>query len=418
MSEPVNRKFVILGAILVQLSLALIHAWSVFTPSLIALGWDKTQTQMVFSTGMFSFALVMLGGGYALPLWGPRKVTLLGGFISSMGYILGGIICNVQAVPSPLFLAISIGVIGGGGTGLAYVVPIAVGMRWYPDKKGMITGLAVAGFGLGAMGWVKLAGSWGNLLVHLSLGNVFILYGIIEMLLIALGSIWMKFPPAHWMHSFQNTLKYSGLRGMTASEMLTTPQFYIIFITFMISGGAGLMTIGLMKLFPKEALQASGMGALEASALAGTAMALFFSPANSLGRITWGMLSDTLGRQKSVVIMCISQGVVMILFTFMAGTPLLLFIAAALIGFNFGGNFALFPTLTADIFGSKHIGQLYGWVFLANGIGGVIGPMLGGKLGDNGQFPLAFTIFGILCILAGILIALLKPLRTTTQQSL
>jgi len=168
------------------------------------------------------------------------------------------------------------------------------------------------------------------------------------------------------------------------------------------------MTIGLMKLFPLEALQSSGKSAVEASAIAGTAMAVFFSLANGLGRIAWGSLSDLLGRKMSVVIMTATQGIFMIAFTKMAGTPGLLYLAATLIGFNFGGNFALFPTLTADTFGAKNIGQLYPWVFLAYGVGGIFGPIIGGRLGDMGIFSLAFTGSGILCIVAAVITMALK----------
>ena len=103
------------------------------------------------------------------------------------------------------------------------------------------------------------------------------------------------------------------------------------------------------------------------------------------------------------------QGLMMIAFPFMAGTPVLLYAGATLIGFNFGGNFALFPTITADTFGNKFVGQNYGWVFLSYGVGGIFGPILGGQLGDVGNFPLAFTIVGILCLIAASIIAVLTP---------
>lgn len=107
-----------------------------------------------------------------------------------------------------------------------------------------------------------------------------------------------------------------------------------------------------------------------------------------------------------------TQGIMVILFQWMAGTPVLLYLGATLIGFNFGGNFALFPTITADTFGTKFIGQNYGWVFLAYGIGGIFGPILGGKLGDVGNFPLAFTICGVLCLVAAVIISMVKPPKT------
>ncbi|NLC70950.1 MAG: OFA family MFS transporter [Desulfuromonadaceae bacterium] len=405
-----NRWNAVIGAILIQLALGAIYAWSVFTPALMEAGWKRTQTQFVFSAGLLSFAVVMVVAGRLLPKWGPRKLAVSGGLLLGLGYVLGGLLGGTN----PVLLVLTIGVIGGAGIGLAYVVPIAVGMRWFPDKKGLITGLAVAGFGFGAMGWVKLAGSWGNIIQNIGLSSTFTLYGVIFAIMVSLGGIWMVFPPENWKpENWQAPAPKPGqvaasvnLRSM---EMLKTPQFYMIFVTFVFSAGAGLMTIGLMKLFPLEVLQAKGYTLSEASAIAGTAMAIFFSLANGIGRIVWGSLSDKLGRKMSVFVMTASQGVFMIMFIKMAGTPVLLFLAATLIGFNFGGNFALFPTLTADTFGVKYIGELYGWVFLAYGIGGIFGPVMGGRLGDMGNFPLAFTICGVLCIIAAVITLMLRP---------
>jgi OFA family oxalate/formate antiporter-like MFS transporter len=183
----------------------------------------------------------------------------------------------------------------------------------------------------------------------------------------------------------------------------------MIFLIFVFSAGAGLMTIGLMKLFPQEALTANGMDTAEASAIAGTAMAVFFSLANGIGRIVWGTLSDKLGRKTSVFLMCATQGIFVIAFIKMAEVPALLYLSAALIGFNFGGNFSLFPTITADTFGSKHIAQIYPLVFLAYGVGGLGGPYLGGRLGDLNNFPLAFTISGVLCLVAAGITLAVKP---------
>jgi len=200
--------------------------------------------------------------------------------------------------------------------------------------------------------------------------------------------------------------------------MLRTPQFYLLLFIFAFGASAGLMSIGLMKLFPGEALVANGYSVAEASAIAGTAMAVFFSLANGLGRILWGMASDKLGRRKSIMIMMASQALFVFAFQWAAGTPVLLYLFGALIGFNFGGNFALFPTATADIFGTKYVGQNYGWVFLAYGAGGILGPMLGGKLGDMNNFSMAFTICGGLCLAAaGITMTLRSPHKPHVSQS-
>ena len=409
-----NRWLVVVGAVLIQLCLGAIYAWSVFTPALIEAGWSRLQTQIVFSVGLVTFALVMVWAGRRLPEWGPRRMTWLSGVVLGTGYILGGLFDGTNFLGVTLF----VGIVGGGGIGLGYVVPIAVGMRWFPDKKGLITGLAVAGFGFGAMLWIKLAGTWGDLLGRFGLSATFIIYGFCFAALVFLGGVWMVYPPEGWrpkgykppQRPVGGRVEADLGREYSLGEMLESSQFYLIFLTFAVSAGAGLMSIGLMKLYPMEALTGQGVSVQEASAMAGVAMAVFFSIANGLGRIAWGSISDKLGRKRSIMIMTASQGFFVMAFTVMAGYGPSLYIGAALIGFNFGGNFALFPTMTADTFGTKRVGQNYPYVFLAYGVGGIAGPILGGMLGDMQNFPLAFTITGMACIAGAGLISMVTPL--------
>jgi OFA family oxalate/formate antiporter-like MFS transporter len=400
--KVMNRWLVVVGAILIQLCLGAIYAWSVFTPSLKAapFNFSATQTQAIFSVGLAAFAFMMILAGRWQQKIGPKPVAMVGGVVLGLGYILGSLVGT-----SFVGLLVTIGLIGGAGIGLAYVVPIAVGVKWFPDKKGLITGLAVAGFGFGALIWVKMAGSWGHLIESMGISGVFRLYGIIFLLAVLIGSLVMKNPPAGWLPAgYTPPAAGSGKAGsvdMTSSQMLRRPQFYQLWVMFIFGAMAGLMVIGTIKLFGIDALQKSGMDLAAASATAGTAMAVFYSLANGLGRIAWGAISDRIGRKTALVIMMGIQGVVMLLFYFMGGSVALLYLGAALIGFNFGGNFALFPAATADFFGSKYIGANYGWVFCAYGFGGIFGPMLGGIVRDaTGNFLYAFIPAGIACLIA------------------
>jgi len=293
------------------------------------------------------------------------------------------------------------------------VVPIAVGMQWFPDKKGLITGVAVAGFGLGAMIWVKLAGTWGGLIADYGIGNTFMVYGLIFMALVLIGSLWMTFPPEFVPPKPDQQGSKFDFRS---SEMIKTAHYWSIFSTFAIGATAGLMCIGLMKQFPSQALTAAGMAEALADATAGTAMVVF-AIANAIGRIGWGKISDMIGhavncdhsgRRISLIIMAASQGLFVLAFPYMAGYEYSLFLFAALIGFNFGGNFALFPAITTDTFGHKFFGQNYGYVFLAYGLGGTIGPMLGGYLGDMNNFMLAFIITGVMNLVAAVIISTVR----------
>ncbi|MBN1444086.1 MAG: OFA family MFS transporter [Planctomycetes bacterium] len=376
--------------------------------------FNNKQTQAIFAVGLALFAIVMVLAGRIMPKIGPRKLAAAGGVVLGLGYILAGL-----AGGNSFWLhLIFIGGIGGAGIGLAYVVPIAVAMKWFPDKKGLVTGLAVAGFGFGALGWIKMGDDWGHLIANFGLPTVFVTYGVAFLVAVVVGSIWMVDPPAGWKPAGwqppapnQGGKPAMGTVDFSSGEMLRTPQFYMIFSVFIFSAGAGLMTIGLMKAFPPRALVAKGIDSITAGAIASTAMGVCFALANGIGRIAWGWLSDKLGRKTSIIVMCAAQGVFMLLFTKLAGNEWLLYIAATCVGFNFGGNFALFPTITADTFGSKYLGQNYGWVFLAYGVGGVLLPLLGGYLGDLDKFPLAFTIAGVLCLVAAVIAAMITHPR-------
>jgi OFA family oxalate/formate antiporter-like MFS transporter len=269
----------------------------------------------------------------------------------------------------------------------------------------------VAGFGFGATGWIKIAGSWGNLIDNIDLGGTFMAYGIAFAVLVVIGAMWMKMPPEGWLPDGFIPPKAGAAGGdeFTPKEMLRTPQFHLISLTFLVSAGAGLMAIGLMKLYPPEALVDNGFAADNADAIAGTAMAVFFALANGAGRIAWGVIGDKLGRKTSVVTMTITQGIFLLLFTSMAGNEYTLYLFATLIGFNFGGNFALFPAATADYFGNKNVGTNYPWVFMAYGVGGVVGPILGGMMGDARTWMWAFIPAGIACLAAAFIVLFLKP---------
>ncbi|MBL3528786.1 MAG: OFA family MFS transporter [gamma proteobacterium endosymbiont of Lamellibrachia anaximandri] len=416
-SKSRHGMWVIFGALLIQLSLGAIYAWSVFAKPLQVSGWSTSDTQWPFTVGLVAFALVMVYAGRKLYVFGPRKLTAAGGIMLGAGYLLAGVMGGESFWPT----LIGAGLLGGAGIGLGYVVPIAVGMQWFPDKKGLITGVAVAGFGLGAMIWVKLAGTWGGLIADYGIGTTFMIYGGIFMVLVLIGSLWMRFPPEFVPPKPDHKGSKFDFRS---EEMIRTTHYWSIFSTFAIGATAGLMCIGLMKQFPSQALTASGMAETLADATAGTAMVVF-AIFNALGRIGWGKISDIIGhavncdhrgRKTSLIIMAASQGLFVIAFPYVAGFEYSLYLFAALIGFNFGGNFALFPAITTDTFGHKFFGQNYGYVFLAYGLGGTVGPMLGGYLGDMNNYRLAFVITGVLSLIAAVIISTVKiPMKPQAE---
>lgn len=428
-----NRWWVVPGGILIQLCLGAIYAWSVFTKQITIpvadgglYGFSAKEAAWIFSAGLASFAVVMVLAGRAQVKTGPRLMAILGGLVLGTGYILGGFFGKTFA--SQL---VYIGIIGGAGIGLAYVVPIAVGVKWFPDKKGMITGLAVAGFGFGATIWVKMAGSWfGGLLNTTSVfglpgvQSVFFIYGVAFLVLVLLGSIVMVNPPAGYKpsgwepHTSQQASQATGAIDLTSGQMLRKPQFYGLWLMFCGSALAGLMVIYCIRLFGIDALQASGeaMDSAAAGTIAGTAMA-WYAILNGLGRIIWGKVSDKTGRKVALFLMCLFQGIIMLLFYKLGATEIGLIVGACIIGFNFGGNFALFPAATADFFGNKNVGTNYPWVFLAYGVAGIAGPQVAGyfkdaaKSGDVSAWITPFIIAGVACLIAAVISLTLKPVK-------
>ncbi len=193
-----SRWIIVIGAILIQLALGAIYAWSAFTTPLQGtatapseFAFSKTETQAIFSAGLATFAFFTIIGGRLSLKYGPRKIALLGGILLGLGYILGGIVGANFALK--LFF---IGILGGAGIGLGYVVPIAVGVKWFPDKKGLVSGLAVAGFGFGAFIWILIANppsilGFKGLITQYTVANVdnaFLIYGILFFILVTIIS--------------------------------------------------------------------------------------------------------------------------------------------------------------------------------------------------------------------------------------
>lgn len=422
--KVMNRWLVVIGAILMQLCLGAIYAWSVFTPKLVdqagKYGFSATQAAWIFSVGILIFAFTIIVSGRMMVKVGPRKLSIASAIVLGGGYVLGGLFGSTF-----LSQLVFIGLIGGVGIGLGYVVPIAVGVKWFPDKKGLVTGLAVAGFGFGATLWVKSAGSWFRLLDRLDffgLGgvqSVFLLYGVIFFVLVFLGSFVMIDPPAGYAPAGWKPPEptaggsASGMVDFMPGEMMKKPQFYMTWFTFLFSSMAGLMVISCIALLGMDALSANGVAKDVARGVAGTAMA-WYAILNGLGRIVWGTVSDKIGRKTSIFLMCLFQGIIMFLFYKMSGTATTLIVGACIIGFNFGGNFALFPAITADYFGNKNVGLNYGYVFVSYGIAGVLGPQIAGFFKDAAKgstdpsvWITPLMIAGVACF-AGAFVTLLQ----------
>jgi len=364
--------------------------------------FSATQVNAIFSVGLLSFALTMIMAGRIQDKIGPRKLAIAGGLVLAAGYIAAGFVGT-----SFIGLLLLIGVIGGAGIGLGYVCPIAACVKWFPDLKGFVTGLAVAGFGAGAFIFIKLAGGWGNLIYNHGISYTFIAFGVIFAVCVTIGGLLLVNPPAGWKPLRWNPKTAAGgaskskVKDLTQGETIKTPQFWMIWLAFVFSAGCGLMVIGNLKDF--------GISAGLSGEAAGTALGLL-ALFNGLGRIVWGTISQKLTAKFSLVLMTLLQGAMMFIILRMGSSTLALGIAGCWIGFNFGGNFALFPLLTLENFGGKNLGANYGAVFTAYGVGGIAGPIIAGYFRDSlGQFAPSFIIAAVACIAAALIALALRP---------
>lgn len=295
----------------------------------------------------------------------------------------------------------TVGFLAGAGVGFAYVCPIAALVKWFPEKKGLVSGIAVAGFGFGAY---LFSQKWGALgfIEEFGITRFFVVHGLVCFVGIIIGASLLRNPPGY---EPGGKAAATGA-GASWQRTLKQPSFYVLWTMFFSASVAGLGVIGIVKVFAGEQLVTaaeeggnilSSLGRAELMAGAAKAvgvLAIF----NALGRVAWGFISDKIGRTPSFIAMFILQAITMFLLGSMT-TETSLVIAASFVGFNYGGAFALFPSATADIFGARNLGANYGWVFTAYGVAGVVGIAAGNAAKVmTGSYSAAFSMAGVLCL--------------------
>ncbi|MFH1448241.1 MAG: OFA family MFS transporter [Candidatus Micrarchaeota archaeon] len=356
---------VVSGGVLIMLMLGVTYTWSVFAgPLMEHYGWNHTEVQLAFSLMLAVFALSMIPAGMLQDKHGPRVVALAGGILLGFGFVLTGVFAS-----SPLLLYATYGVLVGAGVGLAYGTPIAAGIKWFKKKRGLVSGIIVFGFGFGSL---LLAPFAKELIVSYGIGHAFIVLGISFVILVSIGALLLKNPPES-----KSKKTHLGDREFGPKAMLAMPQFWMLWIMFAFSAAAGLMVIGNLATFAKlsftTAHSMENDAAFSLATLAVGGLAIF----NGAGRILAGWLSDRVGGTKTMFVMFGFQAVLLASLVFVSDlSPWALFISMALIGLCFGANFSLFPSSTADFFGTRHIGVNYGIVFTAYGFGGILGPQV------------------------------------------
>jgi OFA family oxalate/formate antiporter-like MFS transporter len=354
-----NRKLIVVGAILVQFGLGILYSWGIISTDLDAYFSNSHGVLWAFAAALAFFAVAMIPAGKLHDKYGPKIMALIGGIILGTSYLL----CSLLL--SEAYVVLMYGVVGGLGIGIAYVCPIACAGKWYPDKKGLITGLAVAGFGLGSVAFNFIFQAFLT-----ALDTMFIVSGIVLYLIIIPGALLLRNPPQGYKPAGWNppAPKAGAVKKVdwVPSQMVKTSQFWLWWLSFIISVVAGLLVIGSYKAYVKFNPDYLDLGINFAviGSVAGCG--------NAIGRISWGKIGDKIGRYKTLAIMNIIQAVVMFAFAPMNTSYILAILMVTFAYFCFGGNLAIYPAITADNFGTKNYGINYGLMFSAYGIGGFL----------------------------------------------
>ena len=395
---PNRMLFPILG-ILMNLCMGNLYSWSVFrTPLMQAYGWTAAQATVPFQLSIACFAVSMVIAGRMQDKLGPRTVAMIGGVLVGAGFILSSLIGSTL-----MGLYVSFGVIAGAGIGAAYVTPLAVTIKWWPDKRGLMTGVVILGFGAGAM----IGGVGGPILIaNFGVMTTFFIFGVLfGAVITGCGALLRNPPPGYKPAGWSPPAPAAGVAAVkadyTPGEMMATPQFYMLWLPYFIGSAVGLTIISQAVPIGQE------MAGLTPVAAGGalTILAVF----NGLGRPGCGWLSDLVGRKNATIIAFAMQIAAMMLVLPYASTFGMYALGVTLVGFSFGGFLALFPAFTADFFGTKNLGMNYGMVFSAWGFAGVFGPILGLQVrAATGEWLYAFYILAALCVVGIICIAIVK----------
>ena len=395
-----NRWIIAIAGVFLQIALGAVYAWSVFrVPLSQQFGWSISQVTLTFTISIFVLGFAAFFGGLWMNRTGPRTVALTGAAFYGLGVFLASFSANKL-----WWLYLSYGFIGGIGLGLGYIVPVAVLVKWFPDRRGLITGIAVGGFGAGALITAPVAT---RLIQSVGVLPTFAYLGVGYFIVAVIAALFMQNPPEGWqLEGWTATEKQTSERvskDYVLSEALKTWQWWIMWLILFLNVCAGIAVISQEAPIFQELTKVT---AIVAAGMVGIA-----SLGNAAGRVFWAWLSDIITRRATFAVMF---GVQVLLFWFFPNIAMtsMMTVVTFVILMCYGGGFGTMPAFTADYFGPKNVGPIYGLMLTAWSFGSVVGPLYTARMRETtGNYTGALHVIAIVMAVSILLPIIVRPPR-------
>lgn len=397
-----NRWLIALSAVGIHISIGSVYAWSNFTAPLKEMfGWSDSEVALTFSIAILFLGLSAAFLGHFVEKYGPKKAGLLAAVFFGIGMTGAGFAVDME---SKSLLYLFYGALGGIGLGVGYIAPVSTLVKWFPDRRGLATGLAIMGFGFAA----AIASPIMNALItSFGVANTFYILGISYFLIMVVSSLYLEKPQEGWLPEGFKEKIASGkakrtldLSQLTANQAVKTKRFWYLWFMLFINITCGIAILAVAKPLAMEAI---GIDMAKAAALVG-AIGIF----NGLGRIGWASLSDYIGRPNTYTAFFVLQ---MVIFFFLPQVTIQwLFMGMLIVVYTcYGGGFASIPAYIGDLFGTKQLGAIHGYILTAWAAAGLAGPLFAAWIKDTtGSYAGSLTFFSGLFVVALVLSLLIR----------
>ncbi|MEP6829545.1 MAG: OFA family MFS transporter [Rhizomicrobium sp.] len=394
MSEQValrNRWQIAGAALLVQMCLGSVYAWSVFVKPLMASeGWSQIQVTLTFNMAMACLGIGTVIGGWWQDKVGPRIVTTFAGFIYGLGFVIASYSIKAHWLPG---VYLGYGLFSGLGMGLGYICPVAMITKWFPDKRGLMTGVNVMGFGVAALIMGPIAS---KLIISQGVPTTLMSFGLVYGAIVIICAQLFTNPPQNWVPegwvATSKVSKNATAMHYTPKEALSTGRFWMLWAMLSLNTSAGIMIVSQASPLAQQQL---GITAGAAAAIVGI-IGIF----NGGGRIVWAWISDKIGRAQAYFLIFAIQ--IPLFFYLPTVHDVVIFtIVVCAIELCYGGGFGVMPSFTADFFGSKYVGGIYGFILLGWGFAAIPSPLLMAYIHERtGEYSQAIVALGVVLIFA------------------